>query len=107
MTTTARPAGGFADRMKVRPLTTRERWVTFFVGFSIGPWLAELFPVFDGDIPTLSAQGLIPAAIAFEAGCVLLGCALFWLAGYALRSAATSPRAPRWLSRGMDPGQAK
>ncbi|HEX9087736.1 MAG TPA: hypothetical protein VF867_09440 [Arthrobacter sp.] len=99
-------AASIPARQGVRPLTVRERWVMVFVGFGAGPWLADLFPFFNGSAAELNDQGLLPAAVAFEVGSVLLGCAVFWLVSYALRLAALSPRAPKWLSRGMDPGPA-
>lgn len=104
MTTSERPAGAPKDRLRVRPLTDREVWTSFAATIALGPFLAQVFPFFAGDFDTLNSEGLIPLFIAYEVGCIVWAGALFWLLTYVLRFAAASPRAPRWLSRAMDPG---
>lgn len=91
-------------KTSVRPLTSRERLVAFWVGIALGTRIAADVPLFEGDISELNAHGLVPAFVAYEAAFGALGVFLFWAFTYALRRAATSPRAPRWFSQGMDPG---
>jgi len=93
--------GSEPANQKVRRLGGPEKWATFVVSLSLGPFLAKIFPFFDGDFEALNSQGLIPAFVAYEIACTLLAGAIFWLLTYALRRAATSPLAPRWLTRGM------
>jgi cytochrome c biogenesis protein CcdA len=92
-----------AEKRKVRPLVSRERWMAFAAGIPLGFFIGGRLPFFAGTVTELNEQGLLPAAIVYEVGFGLLGWFLFWAATYWMRRAAASPRAPRWLVEGMDP----